>query len=120
MLRCIKRLIVDMLGPFLGLIGEDLVENPALGQEAQHVNTSSTKRQRRSRERLRRLLHRATIFCTAMQGPRRIMEKPHGSIGQWSPRQESLLKFGRSGVTPIAFRTRENRIIRGLPIFLRC
>ena len=62
MLRCIKRLVVDMLGPILGLIGEDLVENPALGQEAQHTNTSSTKRQRRSRERPRPLLHRATIL----------------------------------------------------------
>ena len=49
--RCIKRLVVDIQGPILGLIGEDLVENPALGQEAQHVNTSSTKRQRRSRKR---------------------------------------------------------------------
>jgi len=58
MLRCIKRLVVDMLGPIVGLIGEGLVENPALGQEAQLVNTSTTKRQRRSRERLHRLLHR--------------------------------------------------------------
>ena len=51
MLRCIKRLVVDMLGPIRGLIGEDRVENPALGQEAQHVNTSTTKRQRKNRER---------------------------------------------------------------------
>ena len=56
--RCIKRIVVDVLGPVVGLIGEDGVENPALGQEAKHVNTSSTKRQRRSRERLHRLLHR--------------------------------------------------------------
>ena len=47
------------------------------------------------------------------------MEKPHDSIGQWSPRQEIVVEVGRSGVTPIAFRTRENRRIRGLPIFLR-
>ena len=51
MLRCIKRLVANILDPILGLIGEDLVENPALGQEAQYVNTSATKRQRRSRER---------------------------------------------------------------------
>ena len=67
----------------------------------------------------RRLLHRATIFYTAMQGLRRIMEKPHDSIGKRSPRQETVVEVGRSGVTPIAFRAREYRRIRGLPIFLR-
>ena len=59
------------------------------------------------------------IFYTAMQGLRRIMEKPHGSTGRWSPRQEIVVEVGRSGVAPIAFRIRENKRVRGPPIFLR-
>ena len=82
MFHCIKLLIVDMLGPFLGLIGEDIVENPALGQEAQLVNTSTTKRQRRRCERPTVYYIVVTVFYTAMQGSRRIMEKPHDSVGQ--------------------------------------
>jgi len=66
-----------------------------------------------------RLLYRTTIFYTAMQDLRRIMEKPHGSIGRWSPRQGVVVEVWRSGVTPIAFWIRENRRVRGLPIFLR-
>ena len=100
MLRCIKRLVVDMLGPILGLIGEDGVENPALSQVAQHVNTSTTKRQRRSLERLHRLLHRGhDLFYSTMQRSRNkgnTMEEAIMIYCYWTTGfvpKNSLLKF---------------------------
>ena len=92
-----------MLCQILGLINEDLVENPALGQEAQHVNTSPTKRQRRSRERLHRLLHRGhDLFYSTMQRSRskgNIMEEAIMIYCYWTTdfcAQDSLLKFVHS------------------------
>ena len=51
-----------------------------------------------------RLLHRAKIFYTAVQGLRGIiMKKPHDCYWTMvSVSKKSLLKFGHSGVTPSA------------------
>ena len=81
MLRCIKRLVVDVLGPILGLIGEDGAENPAL---AKRLSTSTPRQRSGNAEAVNDSTVYyivVTIFYTAMQGSRRIMKKPHDFSG---------------------------------------
>jgi hypothetical protein len=85
----------------LGFIGEDDVEKPAL---VKSLDTSpTTERQRRSRERLHRLLHRGhDLFYSTMQCSRskgNIMEEAIMIYCYWTTdfcAQDSLLKFVHS------------------------
>jgi len=85
----------------LGFIGEDDVEKPAL---VKSLDTSpTTERQRRSRERLHRLLHRGhDLFYSTMQRSRskgNIMEEAIMIYCYWTTDfvpKNSLLKFVHS------------------------